>query len=131
MHLRVLMVVLVGMVVACGGSTAEPPAKGPTTPGPITGGGGGGGGTTGGDTVATDAIDVRDDFFTPPLVRVGVGTTVTWTWRGMSLHDVVLPGGVRSPVQSAGTFRHTFTAAGTYPYNCTLHSGMTGTIIVR
>ena len=31
---------------------------------------------------------------------------------------------------NGATYVHTFTTAGTYPYHCTFHSGMTGTIIV-
>jgi plastocyanin len=30
-----------------------------------------------------------------------------------------------------GTFNHTFTKAGTYPYYCAIHPNMLGTIIVK
>ncbi len=29
-----------------------------------------------------------------------------------------------------GTYQHTFSAAGTYPYHCSIHSVMTGTVVV-
>lgn len=38
---------------------------------------------------------------------------------------------LNSPVITpAGTFQHVFATAGTFPYHCTLHAGMTGTVIV-
>lgn len=30
-----------------------------------------------------------------------------------------------------GTFAHTFATAGTFPYHCTRHSGMTGSVTVQ
>jgi plastocyanin len=47
-----------------------------------------------------------------------------------------LPGGVEAGTvhepgdQASGTFRHTFTAPGSYRYSCTLHVGMNGRIDV-
>jgi plastocyanin len=35
-----------------------------------------------------------------------------------------------SEVQSEGSFTHTFNDARSYPYVCTLHSGMKGTVTV-
>jgi len=34
-------------------------------------------------------------------------------------------------IPAGGTFKFTFTTAGTFPYHCTIHPGMTGTIIVQ
>jgi plastocyanin len=31
---------------------------------------------------------------------------------------------------TSGTYSHTFTTPGTYHYQCTIHSGMTGVVIV-
>ena len=68
--------------------------------------------------------------FNPKDVSVKVGDTVEWKWDDGAIdHNVVGPG-FKSSTQSKGTFRHTFTAAGTVKYECTLHPGMTGTIEV-
>ena len=40
-------------------------------------------------------------------------------------------GAFKSPIFSTGTFKFTFTKAGTYPYNCTLHDGTNGTVVVQ
>jgi plastocyanin len=34
-------------------------------------------------------------------------------------------------ISSGGTFSHTFTTAGSYPYTCTIHPSMVGTITVN
>jgi plastocyanin len=69
-----------------------------------------------------------DDYFLPSLADVARGETVIWDFSqadrshsatdssGMALFDsgLISPGGP--------SFAYTFTAAGTYPYTCTIHS---------
>ena len=77
-----------------------------------------------------DALPIY--IFTPANIVVAVGTTVTWTWSpNVTTHNVVFSDGAKSPDQSAGTFTRTFSAAGTFNYSCTLHSGMNGTVKVQ
>lgn len=76
---------------------------------------------------------VMESFaFTPPVLTVPVGATVTWENRHAARHDVVAAGGAfASPLFGQGeTFSFTFTAPGEYPYVCTIHPGMEGTIVV-
>jgi plastocyanin len=76
-------------------------------------------------------VGVRNKFFTPRNVRMRRGGTITWTWQSDGLpHDVAGPG-FQSAVKSQGTYKRTFAAAGSFPYVCTLHDGMRGTITVR
>lgn len=77
----------------------------------------------------TQSIRVVDNAFEPEAASVRVGDTVTWQWRGDDDHNVVFDD-VESPVQSDGQFAHRFDAPGTYVYRCTLHGGMTGTVVV-
>jgi plastocyanin len=80
----------------------------------------------------TNQISVRDDNFNPSSTTVPVGTTVTWTWAGVNIHNVTFPNGPSSANQTTGgTFQRTFSAAGTFPYTCTNHAGMNGTVIVQ
>lgn len=75
-------------------------------------------------------VILRDFEFQPAAVQVPAGTTVTWEWAdGQVEHDVV-GDGFASEVTADGTFRHTFDAPGTYGYECTLHPGMTRTVLV-
>lgn len=79
--------------------------------------------------VATSQVRVDDDFFEPETVEVPAGTEVTWTWVGNNAHNVTAEE-FTSDTQSSGTFSHTFDRPGTYSYECTLHPGMDGTVIV-
>ena len=62
------------------------------------------------------------------------GDTVTWTNKGSAPHTTtsdimgVWDSGSMGP---GGTFSHTLTTAGEYPYHCQIHLGMTGTIVVE
>jgi len=83
--------------------------------------------------VGSEFAVVMESFaFTPAELTVPVGATVTWTNRHGARHDVVAADGTfTSPLFAEGeTFSFTFTAPGEYPYICTIHPGMEGTIIV-
>jgi plastocyanin len=93
--------------------------------------------TAGGSSTSTAAGGefqvVIDSFaFTPAELTVPVGATVTWVNHQGARHDVVAADGTfTSPLFGEGeTFSFTFTAPGEYPYVCSIHSGMDGTIIV-
>jgi plastocyanin len=81
-------------------------------------------------SVEGPAVSVRDYQFEPASLTVEAGSTVTWVWEGRAPHNVVGQG-FESPEQSSGNFRHTFDRPGTYPYECTIHPGMDGTIVVE
>ncbi len=79
----------------------------------------------------TAAVSVRNDVFTPRMVTVRKGATVTWTWRSNERpHNVSSPSFASATI-STGTFRRTFTKAGVFRYVCTLHSNMAGSVSVR
>jgi plastocyanin len=63
-------------------------------------------------------------------VTIEEGDTVTWVWEDDGMAHDVSGDGFKSEIQSEGTFSHTFEDAGDYPYVCTLHSGMRGTVTV-
>lgn len=91
----------------------------------------------------TASVDVGDNFFksvrnsseNPAVDTVAVGGKVTWTWVGAIGHSVQSTGSpsfTSSGVQATGTYSFTFTAAGTYNYDCSVHGlAMTGKIVVR
>ena len=80
----------------------------------------------------TAAVGLAGKAFSPVSVSVAVGGTVTWTNTDSMPHNVTANGGAfTSPTLApGGVFRFTFTAPGTYAYNCTFHGGMNGTVIV-
>ena len=82
---------------------------------------------------AADTMVMIDNFtFEPAQLTVKVGTTVTWKNRDDIPHTVVSAGKFRSKaLDTDDSYSFTFTAAGDYPYFCSLHPHMTGTIKVE
>ncbi len=115
---------LFAALTACGGDDS------PTDPG--GGGGGGGGGAT---PVVTTQVTVDNNFFSPDFNQVAPGATVTWTWAsGAVTHNVDFADASITDIPNESSGAHTTTmpnATGDYPYECTLHSGMTGIVRVQ
>ena len=84
---------------------------------------------------AAAAAVVMDDFeFRPAELRVAPGTTVTWTNRDDSPHNVAsaaTPRLFRSRLMEAGeSFAFTFDQPSRHDYYCALHPHMTGVVVV-
>lgn len=93
---------------------------------------------------STEVVDAVDNDFDPKTVRVEPGTTVMWTNRGRSPHNIVAsrkhqdfgaPFGVKTNAFKPGDdYEFTFGQPGAYAYYCTLHgtatTGMRGTVVV-
>ena len=139
MRLRaaIMGIIALAALAGCGGYTASDPYGGGG------GGGAGGGGPVGSVTVGTNGqivyISAHNGTANPAVDTVAVGATVTWTWTnnlGVS-HSVQSQGSTAfasSPIMggSGQTYAVTFTAPGTYQYDCAVHgTAMTGTIVVR
>ncbi len=78
--------------------------------------------------------------FSPPDIIVSPGTTVTWTNVSNFIHTVANrpnttpPQTFTSPIiqnSPPGTYTFTFTQAGQYPYECTIHPAMLGWVEVK
>jgi plastocyanin len=130
-------IILAGAAAACGGGGSSYPT--------MSTGGSGSGGTPPPSTSTAANIFIQDFAFGPANVTIKVGGSVTWTNYGGSAHTSTADGGTwnsgqLSPGSSAtgygmgggagGTFTQTFTTAGTYPYHCSNHSSMTGSVTV-
>ena len=158
-HLTMLLmsgVLATGLIVGCNGDddntptspstptptptpTPAPPATPTPTPAPPST-------PTPAPAPATAAVSVGDIFFTsalngssnPAVDTVAVNGTVTWTWAaGADLPHSVQSTGSPSFTSSGilsgagNTYQFTFTAPGTYQYDCAVHGQlMTGRIVV-
>lgn len=70
--------------------------------------------------------------FSPSSATINHGQTVCWQNTGSVGHTVTDNGGAfNTSLPSGGTFIHTYANAGSFPYHCTIHAGMTGTITVN
>lgn len=100
---------------ACGGG-ADKQFDASAAPAPKTGG------TT---------IDMVDLQFEPRALTIERGQTVTFLNRGKVTHNAKGEDFFSRVVEPGGAYRHTFKQAGTFPYVCTFHPGMDGTVTVR
>jgi plastocyanin len=80
--------------------------------------------------VGATRVELRDNRFHPAVIQVKPGQTVTWSFDDGGATHNVKGKGWGSGNQASGTFRHTFTAPGSYRYSCTLHPGMNGRVDV-
>jgi plastocyanin len=120
----------IGLAAAIGCSDSS--GTGTTGPNPTPG-------PVGSVTVGNNFFRSAHNGSRPATDTVAVGQTVTWTWTST--------GSVAHSVQSQGTpaftssailtgngmsYSMTFTAAGTYHYDCAVHgSAMSGTVVVQ
>lgn len=81
---------------------------------------------------AGNAVSIVNYAFNPSSLTVKVGDTVTWTNGSGTPHTVTADDGSfnSGTVQGGTPFQHTFSAAGTFSYHCSIHSSMKATITV-
>jgi plastocyanin len=96
----------------------------------------GGGDVTPDSTAAPNVPEgqvlVKSISFNPRELRTTVGKAVTWVFDDGGLEHTVTGDNNEfdSGRMSSGTFKHAFTAAGTFNYHCQVHARMHGTVIV-
>ena len=71
--------------------------------------------------------------YAPNPIAIAVGGTVTWTNNDSTTHTSVANGGAwnSGAIAPGGTFAMTFVSAGSFPYHCSIHPGMAGTVTVQ
>ena len=116
------ILVTVLCLTACGSSSTSPSV----TPDPAPAGS-----TT--VTIVTGASTLTNSAYSPNPLVVSVGTTVSWLNNDGTTHNSVASNGLfSSPNLAPGRrFNFTFTTAGSFPYICTIHPNMVGTITVQ
>jgi plastocyanin len=79
------------------------------------------------------AVAIKGFAFTPQVLTVSAGTTVTWTNQDDDPHTVTANDKSfhSAALDTDDAFSFTFTKPGTYAYFCSLHPHMTGKVIVK
>lgn len=85
-------------------------------------------------TQATVIAGSSANTFTPPVLAIGAGGSVTWSF-GQLEHTVTFSGGSGAPANIGSGISQqvtrTFATAGSFSYVCTIHAGMAGRVIVH
>ncbi len=88
-------------------------------------------------------VQINGKAFQPGRLEIKAGEKVTWKNYDLTEHTVTakakpaLPDGQGKPLFDSGvlkpgdSFSYRFEKEGTFDYACTIHPGMTGTIVVR
>ncbi|HEX3872605.1 MAG TPA: plastocyanin/azurin family copper-binding protein [Solirubrobacteraceae bacterium] len=92
-----------------------------------------------GHAAATHVVKLQNIMIHPSTVRIHPGDRITWEFLdGPSAEHTVTSdahkGGLRfkgTGPKLSGTYTVKFTKKGTYYYECTIHPGMNGKIVVR
>ena len=118
---------------AAAGATPAPTAAGEQPmPGMSMPQGGSGAAPAQDAPVATNTVAIQNFAFSPAIVTVKAGTTITWTNQDQDPHTVTaMSGPFHSPTLTTGkSFQYTFSTPGHFDYLCTIHPFMTATVVV-
>ena len=119
------------ILVSCGGGSSAPttPTPTPTAPTPTPPA------TSISATVSipVGAASLGSRAYVASPVTIAPGGTVRWTNDDTIAHTTTSNSAVWNSgnVSPGGHFDVTFPAAGTFPYHCTIHPGMIGTVVVQ
>jgi plastocyanin len=111
---QVVGVAVVALAAACGGSDGTAPTQTPPTS-------------------TTAVVSTPGNTFSPPFTTIAAGGAVRFEIRGAA-HNVVFSGAgapANINVVSNTDVTRTFSSKGTFPYDCTVHPGMSGEVIVQ
>lgn len=81
-------------------------------------------------TEHSTTIVISGYAFSPGTLRIRVGETVTVINQDVDDHDLTSDEWSTGNLHQGDSQQHTFNAPGQYDYLCSIHTGMTGTIIV-
>ncbi|GAA3031639.1 cupredoxin domain-containing protein [Actinokineospora globicatena] len=115
MRVRLIAAALVLALTGCGTDSASTPSAPAST------------------AIGDATVEIKNFTFTPQLLTVAVGTTVTWKFTDTAKHNVKASDKsfASTDLSDGATFTHTFDKPGEFPYLCSIHQYMTGTITVR
>ena len=126
LRLTAISAILV-FATACGDGSSSPPASPSPTPSPTPGV------PSSSIAIPVGAESLGNRAYMPDELSVAVGTTVTWMNTDSISHTSTsnAAGWNSGIVAPGGQFAFAFQTAGTFPYHCTIHPGMVGTVVVR
>ena len=76
-------------------------------------------------------VSIVDFGYMPGTIRVHPGQTVVWRNDGREEHDVTGDDWHSGPMEPTIEYRQTFGTVGTFTYRCSIHTDMTGIIVIQ
>jgi plastocyanin len=76
-------------------------------------------------------VAMKNMKFSPATIEIKKGDTVEWKNDDITPHTATSAAFDSGSITSAAGWRHTFTQAGSFPYYCTFHPEMKGTVVVK
>ena len=123
--------VLVVLAAACGGGGGS---GGDSPTSPYNSPSGSNPGSTPVTPGANEVIATGDNVFNPATLTVTKGTTVTFTFQAVT-HNVTFAAVTGAPANISNaanaSAQRVFSTAGTFGYDCSLHPGMHGQVVVN
>src|SRR3954451_13520024 len=120
MKIRYVLFILGSMLAAGCGSSSSSSTTAPTATGTSV-------------SIVSGSSTLTTTAYAPHPVTGAVGGTVTWTNNDSVAHtstanNTAWNSGTIAP---GGKFSMTFPSAGSFPYHCSIHPGMVGTVTVQ
>jgi plastocyanin len=129
MHRMIVLLTLLlvaGCLAACSSNNSPSPMPSPS---PVTSPTPSSGMTV---SIVRGAATLTTTAYSPNPLSIPVGTTLTWTNNDTTAHTTTADAGLWSSgvLQPGAQFSFTFSSPGTFPYHCSIHPNMVGTITV-
>jgi plastocyanin len=84
-------------------------------------------------TIQPSARTLATAAFVPNPVTLSVGGVLTWMNTDTTTHDMVSDTALwdSGRMPSGASYQFTFSSRGSFPYHCSIHPGMVGTVVVQ
>jgi plastocyanin len=114
-HIVVLVALAVATVMVAGCTSSSNPSPGPVT-----------------SSASQNTVAIKDYAFSPSTLTIQKGTNVTWRNDDSVQHQITSDSqAFSSPLfGTGGTYTYQFNTTGTFPYHCSIHPSMKGTVVV-
>jgi len=119
MNIRLMLMSVVLIASAACGSSSNPMT--PSTP------------AGNNVSIVSGSSALTTTAYSPNPIVLAVGGTATWKNNDSVAHTATANDGTwdSGSIAPGATFSRTFPAAGSFPYKCTIHPGMVGTVTVQ
>jgi plastocyanin len=113
-----LAALTLGISFGCGSDSPSSPTPAPS-------------GTT--VSIVMNSSGLTTNAYSPNPITIVAGGSVTWMNNDTVTHTATGNTGLfdSGPIAAGGQFTRTFSTTGSFPYHCTIHPGMVGTVNVQ